>query len=359
MRAGHETFSHRHTTSSSGFTEIAAAEPAGRRHLPRIGARLALAQDRTDHLGNDVAALLDDDQVAVAHVAARDLLGVVERGERDDGARQAHRLEHRERRDGPGAADVRVDAEEPGRRLLGRKLEGDRPAGELRRGAKPLAQCEVVDLDDDAVGFEGETPALVVPAAAVRHHLLEAGAPLPVRLHRQSPPGERLERFGVRVRGPIGTGRHDDLIGEGTQSPPRDGGRVEGPDRAGGGIARIRERRLAGRLALRVHAGEGRPRQVDLAANFDERRCLAGFPESQRNGANDAHVGRDVLAPDAVAARHAPRQPALPVGQRDAEAVDLQLRHVRQRGVGRLVERAADARVKLRAARPPRTRCRG
>ncbi len=48
---------------------------------------------------------------------------------------------------------------QPGRGLLRRELERGRPAGKLVGGAEPLAQREIVDLDDDAVGVEAQRVA--------------------------------------------------------------------------------------------------------------------------------------------------------------------------------------------------------
>ena len=132
--------------------------------------------------------------------------------------------------------------------------------------------------------------------------------------------------------------------------------RIEIPHRAGGGVARVREERLAGLLPLAVHALERRARQVHLAADLDApaRRRRAATAESRGSCGRCGHV----LAADAVAARRAAHQPAVLVGERDAQAVDLQLGDVRDR-------RVADARALAGRARRTRAaplrcrRCRG
>ncbi len=70
---------------------------------------LALGEHRADHLGDDVTGLAHDDGVADAHVLARDLVLVVQRRHADGGTADEHRLEHRERRGAPGAADAHHD----------------------------------------------------------------------------------------------------------------------------------------------------------------------------------------------------------------------------------------------------------
>ena len=84
-------------------------------------------------------------------------------------------------------------------------------------------------------------------------------------------------------------------------------------------------------LALLVHALERRERHQHFAAHLEVRRqlgllsVLAGIVSGTAHG---AHVGRDVLADRAVAARDAQRQPAAFEAQRQRHAVQLQLADV-------------------------------
>ena len=106
---------------------------------PRLGDR---AHDLRDH----VARAAHDDGVADAHVLAPHLVLVVQRGVGHGDAADEHRLQPRDRRDRAGAADLDVDADDLGRRLLGRELVRDREARRardeaeralLRRGGRP------------------------------------------------------------------------------------------------------------------------------------------------------------------------------------------------------------------------------
>src|SRR5262245_14859673 len=134
----------------------AAAFGTRRRHHPWLGIGGPQARDRRDHLGNDIAGLLDDDRVARAYVLAGDVLGVVQRGHRNRRAGDEDRLQHRVRRHRAGPADVDVDPQQLRVRLLRGKLEGRRPSGEIRRAAELLAQRQVVHLDDDSISVEVE-----------------------------------------------------------------------------------------------------------------------------------------------------------------------------------------------------------
>src|SRR5262249_20669880 len=148
---------------------------------------LTLFDDGADHLGNDLAALLDDDDVPRAHVAALDFLLVVERRHADRRPAEPYGLEHGVGRHGAGPSDIRLDADESRARLLGRKLDRDCPARELRSRAKPLAKREVVELDDDPVGVERQRATPLGPLLRERDDFVDTGAAPPVRLDGTTP----------------------------------------------------------------------------------------------------------------------------------------------------------------------------
>ena len=207
--------------------ECRSAHGTRRRHHPRYGTGRAQAQNRCDDLRNDIAAFLDDDGIAFADVAASDFLLIVQRRERDGRPGEAHRFEHGKRRHGAGAPDVHVDSYDPGMRLLCREFVGGRPTREFRRGAEPLAQREIVDLDHDPVGVEVERLAFVDPFLTEGDQISHTLASTPVWLDRQPPRAHRRQRFGMRGRFPgrgltatrgrrigrRGIARHNKLIG--------------------------------------------------------------------------------------------------------------------------------------------------
>ena len=134
-------------------------------------------------------------------------------------------------------------------RLLRRELERGRPPRELRGRPERLAQREVVDLDDDAVGVELERLPAVGPGPAELDDLVDAGTLLKVRFDRQSPLAQRLQDtavvravreppHGVESR-PRFADFPDDLI---RRTPPA-GGAPPAPDP---GCASFRPRRFSG-----------------------------------------------------------------------------------------------------------------
>ena len=129
----------------------AAAHGADLGHVPvdRIGR--ALVEYRAHDLGDYVACLVHDDSVTLAHVFATDLVDVVQRGARDGGTGDRHRVELGDRREHTGAAHLDANLAQDGLLFLGRELKGDGPA----RCAGGKAQIELllkaVHLYDHAV----------------------------------------------------------------------------------------------------------------------------------------------------------------------------------------------------------------
>ena len=97
-----------------------------------------LAFNHAENLRDDVAGTLDDHRVADAHVLARDLVLIVQRGVLHHDAADGHRLELGDRRERAGAAHLDLDVAQDRGRLLGREFVGDGIAGRARDEAEPL-----------------------------------------------------------------------------------------------------------------------------------------------------------------------------------------------------------------------------
>src|SRR4030095_10154144 len=106
-------------------------------------------------------------------------------GDRRSG--KEHRFEHGEGRHRAGASDVDVDPLQQGGLLLSGELERHGPSRELAREPERTALVVVIDLDHYAVGIELELTTAIGPVATEGDERLDAGAALPVRLHRQPP----------------------------------------------------------------------------------------------------------------------------------------------------------------------------
>ena len=94
---------------------------------------------------------------------------------------------------------------------------------------------------------------------------------------------------------------------------------------AAGSVAGVGKERFASLLALGIQAVEGAPRHQYLAAYLELAGPVGSRGQLQGNASDGAHVGGDVIALHAVAARHGPHQSSVLVVEADAESVELQL----------------------------------
>ena len=120
-------------------------------------------------------------------------------------------------------------------------------------------------------------------------------------------------------------------IKEGSEVAPRRDLGILLTKTAGGGVARIGERIAAFRIGLFVQAHEAALGHVDLTAHLDGHACIgshvgkSGGGKAHGHVTDSAHVERDVLACGAIAARGGAHKGAVLIGDRHAEAVDLEL----------------------------------
>ena len=144
-----------------------------RREFEDFLAALACFVQRLFDVGNDLAALDDDNAVADANVLLLDLGGVMQRGPRYRGAAQLHRrIEEGHRRQNAVLANINLDFTDIRNRLFGLELVRRRPARLLGGRAEPPLLIEVVHLDDHAVRLIRQIETLLRPAVAIGDHLL-------------------------------------------------------------------------------------------------------------------------------------------------------------------------------------------
>ena len=139
----------------------ATARGANLGHMPvdRIGR--ALVEHRAHDLGDYVARLVHDDSVALAHVFAADLVDVVQRGARDGGAGDRHRIELGDRREHAGTAHLDANLAQDGLLFLRRELKGNGPARCASGKAQVELLLEAVDLYDHAVDVVVQVTAML------------------------------------------------------------------------------------------------------------------------------------------------------------------------------------------------------
>ena len=288
-------------------------------------------------MGDHLARLFDDDDVAGADVLAGDLVGVVKARAADDRAGELHRLQIGHRRHRPPAPHLDADPGKRCRRLELLKLPRDRPARSFGGCSRLALLGEVVDFDDEAVDLEVEGVELFDERVAMLDQSADRREPSSPR--RDGEPRGPRPGLELRLRADPQAGGVADPVAEEAQGAGSALARVEEPDAAGGDVARVGVRRLAIprlRLVQTDKVGIG---HVDLAADLDPRRRV-GAAEPQRQVTDRAGIVGNVVADSAVAARRCQCQAPGVIGQRHRHAVDLQLEHPgdRPRVTGRCEE---------------------
>jgi hypothetical protein len=246
----------------------------------------------------------------------------VEGGQLHGHPRHLHRLELGEGNHVPGAAHVPGHAAQRGRGHRGRELPGDRAARLAPDHSELALEVEVVDLHDHPVDLEVEPVAALLPGPAGRHDLVDGVVQLDLAVDPEAVGAQPVERLPVGVE--LDSVHGADAVAPHRQRPRGGELGIQLADRAGGRVARVGVRRLAGLRALLVEPHERGQREVDLPAHLEQGRRVV---DAQRYRTDRAQVLRDLLADLAVAARRAAHQHAVLVDERDGEAVDLRLGH--------------------------------
>ena len=320
------------------------AAGAALRHVPFALAAITLLGERGEDLRDDVTRALHLNEVADAQILLVDELLVVQRRELHCRAANLHGLEHRVWVERARAADVHLDGEQTCDRDVRRELPGDCPPRLASADdAELLLHAKRVDLHDDAIDAEVELRAKgVLHLVYELRDILERRAMSAVRLDRESPALERVEQLALG-----GEGKRDIVGGSGgeaeeAQRALRGHGGIELAQRARGGVARVREDRLAGLRALFVQPLERIEWQIALAADLDEARRFR-VVEAEGDVAHRAQIWRDDLADRSVPARRASDEHSVFVGETDCGAVDLELCTVTARRI--VAHLARDARL--------------
>ena len=309
----------------------AAAARAVGRHLEQRGIGRTKAEDRAHDLGNDVAGLVDHHSVTDTHVLAANLVDVVQRGTSDGGPGHHDGVELGDRGENAGAPHLHGDVAQDGLALLGRELERREEARGTGREAQGVLIGKGINLHHDAVDVIGQAVALAEGLRTELVHLGGTVAALEVGVHREACHALPSEEVPLAVdvdRVHVGKGVHEG----GQVAYGRDLGVLLAKG-AGGGVARVGKGGTACLVVLLVEAHERLFGHKDLAAHLDRTVGCAHMRQGLVRQAcghvlDGAHVERDVLAHDAVAARCRAHEHAVLVRKGDAQAVYLKLAHI-------------------------------
>ena len=283
----------------------------------RVGG--ALLEYDAEDLRDDLAGLLDADGVAFTDILAGDFVGVVQRRARDGRAGQQDGVEFGDGRDGTGAADLHADLAEDGLGLVGRELERHGPVGELARRTGASLVFEAVDLHHRAVGREGKVAAKDVELLNRLPRGVHALLDIDVVTNGEAPGLELVFEILERSEGGSRfTGA--EAVADDAKSTLTRFFAVEELHRAGGEVAGVGVEGFAFGFAELVEALELGECHVDLTADLEE---VGRALERAGNFADQADIGRDVIAPGAVAAGDRTHELSFLESERDRHAVDF------------------------------------
>ena len=272
---------------------------------------------------------MHDDGVALAHVFATDLVDVVQRGARDGGAGDRHRVELGNRREHTGAAHLDANFAQDGLLFLGRELKGNGPARRAGGKAQIELLLEAVHLYDHAVDVVVQVAAMLERLGAELVDLGRRGATSHVGVDAKAGATQPIEKLALAVdvqRVGIGDG-----IDKGGKIAARRDLGILLAQAAGGGVARVGEGVAPLGIGLVVQAHKAALGHVDLAAHLDGALAVGAHVGERRLGQVHGHildgtdVERHVLARGAVATCGRAYEGAVLVSKRHAQAVDLKL----------------------------------
>ena len=307
----------------------ATAHGADLGHVPvdRIGR--AFIEHRAHDLGDHVTRLVHDDGVALAHVFAADLVDVVQRGARDGGAGDCHRIELGDRREYAGAAHLDANLAQDGLLFLGRELKGNGPARRTGSKAQVELLLKAVHLYDHAVDVVVQVAAMLERLGAELVNLGGRGTTGHVGVDAKAGAAQPVQKLALTVNMQrVGIG---DGVDKGSQVAARRDLGILLAQAAGGGVARVGKGVAPLGIGLVVQAHKAALGHVDLAAHLDGALAIGAHVGERRLGQvhghilDGTHVERHVLARGAVAARGGAHKSAVLIGKRDAQTVDLKL----------------------------------
>src|SRR5262245_60959535 len=307
---------------------VTIADRAAFRHRELLVATWMLLVINDFHdLGDYIAAAFYHDPVTDLHVEALDFIHVVQRRAADRGPADGHSLEPRYGSEFARTSDLHADVFHSGDAAARRILVRDGPARRFPRESQPVLQPHGIYLDYDAVNFVRQFVTHGLALGDELEDFVKIARQRAMLVHLEACVLQGLQRVGMMF-GKILAGDQEKVRKQ-VQTPLRHDVRLQDANGSSGGIARIGKLGQTLCLAVFIHAFESLERHDDLAADLEILRNARFFERRrrhrERDGAHGADVRGYVLAHRAIAARHAARQFAFLIGQRQGHAVQLEL----------------------------------
>ena len=225
-----------------------------------------------DDLRDYVTGALDDHRIAGANVLAFDFVGIVQGCPADHHAADGDRFERRDRRQRAGAADLDRYAVQQRLRLFGGEFMGDRPARRSADHTQSALPVDPVHLVDDTVDVVGEHGAFRRNIFIERQGVVAADAEPGQRIDGKSPRVETRQQIPMRVR--RGGAGFAGGIGEKVQGAGPGDRRIQLPQAARRGVARVGENLVAFRGLAFVQGEKIVAAHIDFAAHLENFGCI-------------------------------------------------------------------------------------
>ncbi len=197
---------------------------------------------------------------------------------------------------------------------------GDGPARFACTEAQFALLLDGIDLEHHAVDFVRQRVALCTDGVVIGAAFGNALGQLQFATDGQTPAFQRFENSDVRIRQLTITASN--TVSAQFQRPAGGDLRIQLAQAAGCGITGIGEGFTAAFQLSRIKRLEAGLGHVDFAAHLEHRRPAAAV-QLERDVANGAHIGADVLASAAIAAGSTAHQMAVLVEQADRQTVEL------------------------------------
>ncbi len=299
-----------------------AAYRAIARHLHRPRIRRAAFGNHLHHLRDHIPGAADNHGIADHHAQPRDFVHVVQGGIGYRHACDLDRLEPCHWRHRTGATHLKLDVQQLGQLLHGRKLVGNRPARLASTETQLTLVAQLVDLEHYAVDLVFQRGAALADIAVVGQRAVDAFHQFQFTADRHTPALECLQN-GVLIIRQLAVDTAEAIAAE-FQRTAGSNGRIKLAQATGGGVAGIGEGLATGFTCAFVQRLKAGLTHEHFTTHFQH--CRPAFTTKlQRNIANGAYIGGDIFTGGAVPPGGTAHQHAIFVQQTDRQAIQLGL----------------------------------
>ena len=186
----------------------------------------ALGKHDIHYLRDDIARTANDDFIAYTQTKTLNFIRIVQGGVTDQHPGNLNWLKAGDRRNRPGASNLKLNITYEGHLLLRRELKGHRPARRAGNKTQLFLQHHRVDFDHHTVDIESQRRSVFFNLVIVSKYFLRRVAKRNSVAHRQSPLFKLQQTAQVGIRQHT-TFQHTNAIAEESKRSLRCDTRIE------------------------------------------------------------------------------------------------------------------------------------